>query len=143
MSKTILPKSAVTSTRQSFYDFFHKGVSLPVLKDGKHRGTINSISWVQPNTLNGNPYVRVELILEDGRLIVDNRFAKGFEIFINQAKTQLGLSEVEVNVPEFIKSLIGTELDVWTVHVTVNNEVYRNIHYAEIENDTAKDDEDF
>ena len=44
---------------------------------------------------------------------------------------------------EFIKSLIGTELDVWTVHVTVNNEVYRNIHYAEIENATAKDDEDF
>lgn len=124
------PINAVTSARENFHDFFFKGVSLPTLVDGEYTAVVKNVAFVQPAEINKNPYVRVELILNDGRMIVNNVFVQGFDIFINTVKRQLNMSDQQVPVYDFCIGLIGKELNVWIQHITKDGKSFRNVYYA-------------
>lgn len=124
-------KKVPTNTTGGLFDFFKNGVSLPKLKEGKYTATIIKYEMVKPEKIDGKPYIKFEIQLPD-RVIVDNRFEKGFPIMIDQLKRQLGLEDQEVVVQQFFDDLINnkTAIDLWIAYVEVAGKgVYRNINY--------------
>lgn len=130
MNKNINPNVAVTSPKESFRDYFFKGVSLPELVDGNYAVTVENIEFIAPVEMGKDPYVRVSLRFDNGRLIYDNRFEQGFEIFVNTVKAQLELSNIAITIPELVNRLIGSEVKIWIKHVVVEGKTYRNVYYA-------------
>lgn len=118
----------VTNTAMSFRDFYHQGVALAKLKTGEHQAILQAHRWVEPKTLKDEPYVRLELKLED-RIIVDNRFETGFQIFINHIKKQLDWEDRSVSIQEIMAYLMSNPFKVWISYATVDNQEYRNVNY--------------
>ena len=118
----------VTNTAISFRDFYHQGVALAKLTAGEHQAILQAHRWVEPTNLKDQPYVRLELKLED-RTIVDNRFETGFQIFINHIKKQLGWENRSVSIQEILAHLMANPFKVWISYATINNQEYRNVNY--------------
>jgi len=118
----------VTNTAMSFRDFYHQGVALAKLTAGEHQAILQAHRWVEPTNLKDQPYVRLELKLED-RVIVDNRFEIGFQIFINQIRKQLGWEDRNVSIQELMSYLMNNPFKVWISYATVDNQEYRNVNY--------------
>lgn len=130
-NKPQISTGTVVSTNESLEDFFNRGVSLHRLTAGKYRARIINATVVKPTTTGAEPYVRVEVeLIDDKRLIVDNRFKKGFQIMIDHIKEQLGVQDQDILVSEFIAYLKTIELEVWISYQTVLGKgTYRNINY--------------
>lgn len=118
----------VTNTAMSFRDFYHQGVALAKLTAGEHQAILQAHRWIEPANLKDQPYVRLELKLED-RIIVDNRFETGFQIFINHIKKQLGWENRSVSIQEILAHLMANPFKVWISYATVDNQEYRNVNY--------------
>lgn len=118
----------VTNTAMSFRDFYHHGVALAKLATGEHTAVLQAHRWVEPTNLKDQPYVRLELKLED-RIIVDNRFETGFQIFINHIKKQLGWEDRNVSIQEILSYLMSNPFKIWISYATVDNQEYRNVNY--------------
>lgn len=121
----------ITNARQGFKEFFYRGVSLPRLTDGIYEATLKSASFIEADkTKNKNAadYVRLELQLTD-RLIIDNRFEKGFGIFESQIKEQLQLQDKAIPIPELLKLLTKTDFKIWVTHIEIEDRTFRNINY--------------
>jgi hypothetical protein len=118
----------VTNTTVSFRDFYHQGVALAKLTPGEHSAILQAHKWVEPKTLKDEPYVRLELKLED-RIIVDNRFETGFQIFINHIRKQLGWEDRNVSIQEILAHLMAEPFKVWISYAVVDNTEYRNVNY--------------
>lgn len=124
-------KKVPTNTTGGLFDFFKHGVSLPKLQEGKYTAQIIKYELVKPEKIDGKPYIKFELQLAD-RVIVDNRFDKGFPIMIEQLKRQLNIENQEVVVQAFFDGLIKdkTTIDIWVSYVEVEGKgVFRNINY--------------
>lgn len=118
----------VTNTTVSFRDFYQQGVALAKLSAGEHQAILKGHRWVEPTNLKDAPYVRLELSLKD-RIIVDNRFETGFQIFINQIKKQLGWEDRSVTVQEILSHMMSNPFRVWISYTVINNQEYRNVNY--------------
>ena len=133
----------VTNTAMSFRDFYHQGVALAKLTPGEHQAILQAHRWVEPKTIKDEPYVRLELKLED-RVIVDNRFETGFQIFVNHIKKQLGWEDRNVTIQELMSYLMSNPFKVWISYATINNQEYRNVNYIPpkpVTQETLPDDE--
>jgi len=133
----------VTNTAISFRDFYHQGVALAKLTAGEHQAILQAHRWVEPTNLKDAPYVRLELKLDD-RVIVDNRFETGFQIFINHIKKQLGWEDRNVSIQEILAHLMAEPFKVWISYATVDNAEYRNVNYIPprpVVQETPTDDE--
>lgn len=122
-------KARPTNTSKGLLDFYNNGVTLPKLKEGRYTAQIIKHEAQKPKTIDGQPFIRFELQLPD-RVIVDNKFLKGFEIMLDQLKTQLGLEDSEMIVQDFLDDLIGKDIDIWIIYAKVEGKgVYRNVNY--------------
>ena len=121
----------ITNTRQGFKDFFLRGVSLPRLKDGLYEATLKAASFVEADKSKNKDaadYVRLELQLSD-RIIVDNRFEKGFGIFESQVKEQLGLQDQTIAIPDLLQLLMKNPFKIWISYQEIEDRTFRNINY--------------
>ena len=121
----------ITNARQGFKEFFTKGISLPRLTDGIYEATLKSASFIEADKTKNKDaadYVRLELQLSD-RIIVDNRFQKGFDIFVSQIKEQLQRGDEAIPIPELLKLLTKTDFKIWVTHIEIEDRTFRNINY--------------
>lgn len=118
----------VTNATMSFRDFYQQGIALSKLIAGEHTAILQAHRWVEPVDLTSKPYVRLELKLTD-RVIVDNRFETGFQIFINHIKKQLGWEDRNVSIQEILTYLMSNSFKVWISYAVVDNQEYRNVNY--------------
>lgn len=133
-NRPTINQSTVFSANQSLEAFFHSGVSLHKLQAGDYGAKIHNATIVSANTSdpNSKPYVRVELqLLDDGRIIVDNRFQTGFQIMIDQLKTQLGMDSLDIAVQDLIAHCKQHSFRVWITYQEVEDKTYRNVNYRE------------
>ena len=133
----------VTNTTVSFRDFYHQGIALAKLTPGEHSAILQAHRWVEPTNLKDAPYVRLELKLED-RVIVDNRFETGFQIFVNHIRKQLGWEDRSVSIQEILAHLMTEPFKVWVSYAIVDNVEYRNVNYIPpkpVTQETPTDDE--
>lgn len=131
----------VTNTAVSFRDFYHHGIALAKLATGEHQAILQAHRWVEPTNLKDQPYVRLELKLED-RIIIDNRFETGFQIFVNQVKKQLGWEDRSVTIQELLSYLMNNPFKIWISYTVINGAEYRNINYIPPRQETPADDVD-
>lgn len=127
LSRKAKPKP--TNASGGLLDFYNNGISLPKLKEGKYTGRIIKHEPQKPKSIDGQPFIRFEIQLPD-RVIVDNRFATGFQILLEQLKTQLNVEDQEIAVQDFLNSLLNKDLDIWISYAEVEGKgTYRNINY--------------
>lgn len=113
----------------SLKSFFETGVTLSELTEGKHTGKIVEVTPVYHATDESKSYIKLSIELED-RTISDNRFEKGFAIFISQVKKQLNLSGTTMTVPEVIDTVLATEsFDIYASYTEQNGRRYRNLNF--------------
>ena len=130
--------------RMSFSEYIKTGTSLPRLKENTpYRTILKEWKLVEPADSNQTPHVRLELQLED-RVIVDNRFEAGFNIFEIQIKSQLGIEDQEIPVQELLNRLKEEEFTVWISYTTVNGRTYTNKNYLppQQEQETSSEKQD-
>ena len=91
-------------------NFYKEGISQPQLKEGVYTCKLKSHKLV--DTKPENPYIALEFETETGRILKDNRFNQGFQIFISHIKQQLGRADEEIAVMDLLNELVekGTEL---------------------------------
>lgn len=122
--------NTVFSANQSLEAFFHNGVSLHKLKEGKYKAKMHNFALVPATTPEAKPYIRIELqLLEDGRIIVDNRFQTGFNIMIEQIKEQMGISDEDVAVQDLLNHCRTHQFTAWITYTEVEGKTYRNVSY--------------
>ncbi len=133
----------VTNTAMSFRDFYHHGIALAKLATGEHQAILQAHRWVEPTNLKDQPYVRLELKLED-RVIVDNRFETGFQIMVNQVKKQLGWEDRTVSIQELLAHLMNNPFKIWISYTVINGMEYRNVNYIppKVSQETLEDNVD-
>ena len=102
-------------------DFYRTGVSMPQLNEGVYTCTLVSHKLVETNP--ENPYIALEFKTKEGRLLRDNRFNQGFQIFISHLKQQLNRGDEEITVLKFLDELITnkTEFKIWITKYTPAN----------------------
>lgn len=114
-------------------NFYKEGISMPQLNEGEYKATLKSHKLV--DTKPENPYIALEFETESGRILRENRFNQGFQIFISHLKQQLGMGDEEVGVQEFLDKLIAdkTELTIWVTKYTPANggQTRSNFHFLE------------
>lgn len=123
--------------------FYKEGISQPQLKEGVYNCTLRSHKLV--DTKPENPYIALEFeVVETGRVLTDNRFNQGFQIFISHLKQQLGRADESVNVLEFLNGLIAdkTEFKIWITKYTPANggQTRSNFNFLEPRKTTASED---
>ena len=129
-------EATIANTLESF---FSAGVVRKPLTDGRHKATIINFTLVPATqtSVNNDPYVRIDLVLEDGeRPLNDNRFDQGFQIALSQLARQRGIVDTDISAPELMASLKGQQIDIWISHPIVNRRDgsqtrVRNISYLE------------
>lgn len=124
-------------------DFYKTGISMPQLNEGVYTCTLISHKLVETNP--ENPYITLEFATKEGRILKDNRFNQGFQIFISHLKQQLNRGDEEIAVMEFLNKLIEdkTEFKIWVTKYTPANggQTRSNFNFLEPrkKNDTGVD----
>ena len=114
-------------------NFYKEGISMPQLNEGEYKATLKSHKLV--DTKPENPYIALEFETESGRILRENRFNQGFQIFISHLKQQLEMGDEEISVQEFLDKLITdkTEFTIWVTKYTPANggQTRSNFHFLE------------
>lgn len=114
-------------------NFYKEGISMPQLNEGEYRATLKSHKLV--DTKPENPYITLEFKTESGRILRENSFNQGFQIFISHLKQQLGMGNEEIGVQEFLDKLIEdkTEFTIWITKYTPakGGQTRSNFHFLE------------
>lgn len=102
-------------------NFYKEGISQPQLKEGVYTCKLKSHKLI--DTKPENPYIALEFETETGRILKDNRFNQGFQIFISHIKQQLGRADEEIAVMDLLNELVekGTEFKIWITKYTPAN----------------------
>lgn len=102
-------------------NFYKEGISMPQLNAGVYKCTLVSHKLV--DTKPENPYVALEFKTESGRILKENRFNQGFQIFVSHIKQQLGRGDEEIGVMELLNELVEkkTEFNIWITKYTPAN----------------------
>ena len=102
-------------------NFYKEGISQPQLKEGVYTCKLKSHKLV--DTKPENPYIALEFETETGRILKDNRFNQGFQIFVSHIKQQLGRADEEIAVMDLLNELVekGTEFKIWITKYTPAN----------------------
>lgn len=102
-------------------NFYKEGISQPQLKEGVYTCRLKSHRLV--DTKPENPYIALEFETETGRILKDNRFNQGFQIFISHIKQQLGRADEEIAVMDLLNELVeqGTKFKIWVTKYTPAN----------------------
>lgn len=102
-------------------NFYKEGISMPQLNEGEYKATLKSHKLV--DTKPENPYIALEFETESGRILRENRFNQGFQIFISHLKQQLEMGDEEIGVQEFLDKLVEdkTEFTIWVTKYTPAN----------------------
>lgn len=101
--------------------FYKEGISMPQLNEGVYKCKLISHKLV--DTKPENPYIALEFETENGRILKENRFNQGFQIFISHLKQQLNRGDEEIGVLDFLNELITnkTEFNIWITKFTPTN----------------------
>ena len=101
--------------------FYKEGISQPQLKEGVYTCKLKSHKLV--DTKPENPYIALEFETETGRILKDNRFNQGFQIFVSHIKQQLGRADEEIAVMDLLNELVenGTKFKIWVTKYTPAN----------------------
>lgn len=123
-------------------DFYKTGISQPQLKAGTYKCTLVSHKLV--DTTPDNPYIALEFkVVETGRILKENRFNQGFQIFISHLKQQLDRADEEVAVADFLNELVEkqTEFNIWITKYTPANggQTRSNFNFLEPRKVTEQD----
>lgn len=114
-------------------NFYKEGISMPQLNEGEYKATLKSHKLV--DTKPENPYIALEFETESGRILKENRFNQGFQIFISHLKQQLEMGDEEIGVQEFLDKLVTdkTEFTIWITKYTPANggQTRSNFHFLE------------
>lgn len=114
-------------------NFYKEGISMPQLNEGEYKATLKSHKLV--DTKPENPYIALEFETENGRILRENRFNQGFQIFISHLKQQLEMGDEEIGVQEFLNKLVEdkTEFTIWVTKYTPANggQTRSNFHFLE------------
>jgi len=114
-------------------NFYKEGISMPQLNEGEYKATLKSHKLV--DTKPENPYIALEFETESGRILRENRFNQGFQIFISHLKQQLEMGNEEIGVQEFLDKLVEdkTEFTIWVTKYTPANggQTRSNFHFLE------------
>ena len=102
-------------------NFYKEGISMPQLSEGVYKATLIKHELV--STKPENPYIALEFKTESGRILKENRFNQGFQIFVSHLKQQLGKGDEEIEVQTFLNQLIEeeTEFNIWITKYTPAN----------------------
>ena len=94
-------------------NFYKEGISMPQLNEGVYKCKLISHKLV--DTKPENPYVALEFKTENGRILKENRFNQGFQIFVSHIKQQLGRGDEEIGVMDLLNELVEneTEFNIW------------------------------
>lgn len=101
--------------------FYKEGISQPQLHEGVYTCYLKSHKLV--DTKPENPYIALEFVTDTGRVLRENRFNQGFQIFISHLKQQLGRADEEVVVADFLNGLVAdkTMFKIWITKYTPAN----------------------
>lgn len=114
-------------------NFYKEGISMPQLNEGEYRAILKSHRLV--DTKPENPYIALEFETESGRILKENRFNQGFQIFISHLKQQLGMGDEEIGVQDFLNKLVAdkTKFTIWITKYTPANggQTRSNFHFLE------------
>ena len=112
-------------------NFYKEGISMPQLNEGEYKATLKSHKLV--DTKPENPYIALEFETESGRILKENRFNTGFQIFVSHLKQQLERGDEEVGVQEFLDKLVTkkTKFTIWVTKYTPANggQTRSNFHF--------------
>ena len=102
-------------------NFYKEGISQPQLKEGVYTRKLKSHKLI--DTKPENQYIALEFEKETGRILKDNRFNQGFQIFISHIKQQLGRADEEIAVMDLLDELVekGTKFKIWITKYTPAN----------------------
>lgn len=121
--------------------FYKEGISQPQLKEGVYKCTLVSHKLV--DTKPENPYIALEFKTETGRILKDNRFNQGFQIFVSHIKQQLGRADEEIGVLELLDELVTnkTEFNIWITKYTPANggQTRSNFNFLEPRKNSIED----
>lgn len=112
----------------SFKSFFEAGTLLKPLEAGKYEVTLKSATFQENPEDPSKSYVRVELQFPD-RVVVDNRFEKGFGIMLSQIRKQLGKADESMAVQDILAEAQAVTLEAWVSYNVVDGKTYQNINY--------------
>jgi len=119
----------IMSGRQDIKSLF-MGMALPKLKAGQYPVQLLSSTLVEDPDPKKS-HVRLSWKFSD-RIVTDNRFVAGFQVFTSQLLQQLGIEQA-VPVQELLGELAarGTFLDCWVSYNTsaTNGQEYRNYNF--------------
>ena len=114
-------------------NFYKEGISMPQLNEGEYKATLKSHKLV--DTKPENPYIALEFETESGRILRENRFNQGFQIFVSHLKQQLVMGDEEIGVQEFLDKLVTnkTKFRIWVTKYTPANggQTRSNFHFLE------------
>ena len=114
-------------------NFYKEGISMPQLNEGEYKATLKSHKLV--DTKPENPYIALEFETESGRILRENRFNQGFQIFVSHLKQQLEMGDEEIGVQEFLDKLVTdkTEFTIWITKYTppTGGQTRSNFHFLE------------
>ena len=101
--------------------FYKEGISMPQLNEGVYKCTLVSHKLVTDKP--ENPYVALEFKTESGRVLKENRFNQGFQIFVSHIKQQLNRGDEEIGVMDLLNELVTnkTEFNIWITKYTPAN----------------------
>jgi hypothetical protein len=142
--KNVLTAPPLPSSQSAFgslKDFVLNGKSLPKLEEGVYEAKLRPFEIIY----NGNErvdakykesnislfpdtHLRLELQLKD-RMIVDNKFEVGFNIFLPQIKEQLKLEKECIDVIDILEKMVETPFNIWVSYVEHEGRIFRNINY--------------
>lgn len=112
-------------------NFYKEGISMPQLSEGEYKATLKSHKLV--DTKPENPYIALEFKTESGRILRENRFNQGFQIFVSHLKQQLEMGDKEIEVQKFLDKLVAdkTEFTIWITKYTPANggQTRSNFHF--------------
>ena len=109
----------------------YNSIFQPVLAEGVYTVKMTKYEYVANEKL---PYIKFEFeVLETGRKLIENRFEKGFSVFLSQLRQQLGRENEAIKPQEFFNELINEEtpFNIWVVRKIVNGIPRTNFNFLE------------
>lgn len=113
------------------FEMYHSTFQ-PALAEGVYRVKMLSHEYVAKE--NKTPYIKLEFeVLENGRILTENKFEGSFGVMVSHLRTQLGRENEAIQPITFFNELIEneTEFNIWIKKVTVNGIQRTNFYFLE------------